>query len=86
MVHHYWLEGNAGIFAEDSVVEVPLDVGHTVRRVKKSVVLEDGTAVEKEEDSWEELPDREGKELEYYSKNYEGWTNLGSLVSASQTK
>lgn len=76
MVHHYWLEGNAGIFAEDSVVEVPLDVGHTVRRVKKSVVLEDGTAVEKEEDSWEELPDREDKELEYYSKNYEGWARL----------
>ncbi len=76
IVHHYWLDGNCAIFAEDSTVEVPIDVGHTRVVNKKSVVQEDGTPTEVMEESWVESPDREDQELAYYSKNYQGWSRL----------
>lgn len=76
IVHHYWLDGNVSIFAEDSTVDVPLDIGHTVQRSKKSVIQEDGSPSEIEEEAWVESDDREQKELDYYSKNYQGWARL----------
>lgn len=76
IVHHYWLDGNCAIFAEDSTVDVPYDVGHTRQVNKKSVVQENGSAVELDEETWIERSDRETKELTYYSKNYQGWARL----------
>jgi hypothetical protein len=76
MVHHYWLDGNCAIFAEDSTVDVPLDVGHQVQRTKKSVIQEDGSPEERVEEDWVETDDREQQELDYYSKNYNGWHRL----------
>lgn len=76
IVHHYWLDGNCLIFAEDSTVDVPLDVGHLRQIQKKAVVQEDGSAVEREEETWVEKDDREAQELTYYSKNYQGWARL----------
>jgi len=73
---HYWLDGNVFIFAEDSTVNVPDDVGHDVQRLKKSVLKEDGTGEEVEEEVFEERPDREDRELAYYQKHYQGWSRL----------
>jgi hypothetical protein len=76
MVHHYWLDGNCAIFAEDSTVDVPFDIGHLQQVTKKSYVQNDGTAVEREEEVWVEKSDREAQEMAYYSKNYKGWHRL----------
>lgn len=73
---HYWLDGNVFIFAEDSAVDVPVDVGHKVERKKKAVLHEDGSAEEYEEEETEEHPDREDRELAYYQKLYQGWSRL----------
>jgi len=73
---HYWLDGNVFIFAEDSNVDVPVDVGHKVERVKKSVLRDDGEGEEIEQESVEEHPDREDRELAYYHKHYKGWSRL----------
>jgi len=72
MVHHYWLDGNCFIFAEDSAVEVPQQIGYD-RRIR-SVVTDEGEAVEEEE--WAEKGTRETEELAYYAKHYEGWSKL----------
>jgi len=74
--HHYWLDGNVFFFAEDSTVDVPPQVGHKVEKVPRAVLHEDGTGSEYEEDSINELPDREDRELAYYQKNYQGWSKL----------
>lgn len=76
VVHHYWLDGNCAIFAEDSTVDVPYDIGHTRQIRKKSVLREDGTPSEAVEESWVEKADREDQELVFYSKNYQGWARL----------
>lgn len=76
IVHHYWLDGNCAIFAEDSTVDVPYDVGHTQQINKKSVLRDDGTPAEMVEEAWVEKSDRDQRELEYYSKNYKGWDRL----------
>jgi hypothetical protein len=76
MVHHYWLDGLAAIFAEDSVVEVPPEVGHTLKRIKTAILTDDGQPIEKEDTAWVEDEDREHKDLEYYRKNYLGWEKL----------
>lgn len=70
--HHYWLDGNVFLFAEDGTVDVPAEVGHQVE--KRSVLNEDGSG--REEDSISELPDREDRELAYYQKHYKGWDKL----------
>jgi hypothetical protein len=73
---HYWLDGNVFLFAEDSTVEVPEDVGHKLERKKKAVLNEDGSADEYEVDEIEEHPDKEDRELAYYQKHYQGWSRL----------
>jgi hypothetical protein len=74
--HHYWLDGNTFFFAEDSAVDVPADVGHTVNKRQKAVLEEDGTPTEYEEEDVQEMGDREERELAYYQKNYQGWAKL----------
>jgi hypothetical protein len=65
------LDGNAIIFAQDGVVQVPVNVGH--KRVVVSTV-ENGEAIEKE--TWEPKPNQAELELEYYQKHYKGWEKL----------
>ena len=74
--HHYWLDGNVFFFAEDSVVEVPPEVGYKIDKVPRAVLNDDGTGSEFEDESVEEHPDREDRELAYYQKNYQGWSKL----------
>ncbi len=76
-VHHYWLDGSIFIFAEDSTVDVPQDVGYEQRQIgTRSVVDEDGNAKEEPEVSWVEKTDREEQELAYYQRHYKGWDKL----------
>lgn len=74
--HHYWLDGTAAIFAEDSAVDVPPEVGYEKRQIKMAVLLEDGSAGEATQEQWEEREDRETQELQHYAKNYMGWARL----------
>lgn len=74
--HHYWLDGTSVIFAEDSQVEIPAQVGYEPTQVKMAVLQEDGTAGEAVQDSWREREDREQQELTYYEKNYQGWSRI----------
>lgn len=76
MVHHYWLDGIAVIFAEDGEVQVPPDVGRQKRVVKTAVLDENGEATERENVVWEEDENTAEKEFEYYSKNYQGWEKI----------
>lgn len=75
-VHHYWLDGTVHIFAEDSEVQVPAEIGHNRQLVQQSVLTEDGEAVEKEDEQWIEKDNREEEELEHYQKHYQGWSRL----------
>jgi len=75
-VHHLWLDGTAAIFAEDSEVPIPPEVGYTEQMVTKSVVTEHGEAVEQNEKGYVEKDNREEEELEHYRKNYKGWDRL----------
>lgn len=74
--HHYHLDGNVFIFAEDGTVDVPADVGHKVNKKVKSILDDDGNPVEQVEEDLEEMQDREDKELAYYQKHYKGWDRL----------
>lgn len=74
--HHYWLDGTVFFFAEDSSVEVPAEVGHSVEKRPHAVLTDDGSCEEYEEDALRELPDREDHELAYYQKHYQGWSKL----------
>lgn len=76
MVHHYWLDGMCCVFAEDSSVDVPQEVGYTREGVKMAFLTDDGEAVERTEAQWVEKPDREDEEFKYYRKNYKGWSKL----------
>jgi len=76
MVHHFWLDGIAVIFAEDSTVDVPPEVGHTLKRVKTAVLTESGEPVEHEDNVWVEKEDQADREFEYYRKNYKGWEKI----------
>ncbi len=76
MVHHYWLDGMAVIFAEDGHVEVPPEVGHTRKRVKTAVLLDSGEPVEQIDDVWTEDENTSQKEFEYYRKHYQGWEKI----------
>lgn len=75
-VHHYWLDGNAFFFAEDSEVQVPTEVGYEQQTVKQDILNEDGSTGEVEEAGWVERKDRDERELAYYQKNYKGWDRL----------
>jgi hypothetical protein len=76
LVHHYWLDGTVVIFAEDSAVSVPNDVGYEHKVNKVSVLTDDGEAVEEDEGAWIEKPNREEEELAYYQRHYKGWDRL----------
>jgi hypothetical protein len=75
-VHHYWLDGVCWIFAEDSVVQVPEEVGYTKRVSPKSTLKESGEAVEETDVQWSENESREEEELAYYQKHYQGLERL----------
>jgi len=74
--HHYWLDGTAAIFAEDSAVDVPPEIGYEKHQIKMAVLLEDGTSGEATQEQWEEREDRETQELHHYAKNYMGWARI----------
>jgi hypothetical protein len=76
MVHHYWLDGTSCIFAEDSTVEVPPEVGYETKQVKLSVLQEDGSPTEITSESLEPRADKDTQELNYYAKNYLGWDRI----------
>lgn len=77
MVHHYWLDGGVFVFAEDSNVDVPPDVGFDKKKVGvKSEVTAKGEAKEEPEYGYIERDDREDQELSYYKKHYNGWDRL----------
>ncbi len=73
--HHYWLDGNTFFFAEDSTVEVPLNIGHKLSKVKTAYVDDTGAHDEGDVIS-EEKEDRDDLELAYYQKHYQGWDRL----------
>jgi hypothetical protein len=75
-VHHLWLDGTCPIFAEDSDVQVPPDVGYREQTVPKNVLMEDGEAKEVLEKGYIEKDNREEEELSYYQKHYQGWDRL----------
>lgn len=76
MVHHYWLDGAAVVFAEDGAVDTPMDVGYE-RRVNVLRTLDsEGNPLEREEETWSPKGDLETAELAYYQKHYEGWERL----------
>lgn len=75
-VHHYWLDGGSVIFAEDSDVEVPQEIGYEKQTRKESVISESGDPEERSESYWVERDDREEQELLYYQKHYRGWERL----------
>jgi hypothetical protein len=67
MVHHYWLDGSVFAFAEDSSVDVPDDLGYEKQDLgTKSVITDDGEAVEEPDSALIEKSDREEQELAYY--------------------
>lgn len=76
IVHHYWLDGTVAIFAEDSDVPVPQDVGYERQQSTKSVLREDGTPVEEPTEEWVERGDRDQQELVHYAKHYPGWNRI----------
>jgi hypothetical protein len=83
--HHYWLDGNVFIFAEDGAVDVPEDVTHEFRRKTSAVLDEDGVPGEVEEVEAAEYPDAEDRELAYFQKHYKGWDRL-VIIPIDQVK
>lgn len=68
---------NCFIFAEDSTVEVPDEVGFEVKKVGKiSKVTDEGETVEEDDVVRVPRPDRKEQELAYYQERYQGWSNL----------
>lgn len=77
MVHHYWLDGGVFVFAEDSEVELPNEVGYTKTQIGvKSIITPYGDAVETPEYGYTENPEKDEEELAYYQKKYSGWSKL----------
>jgi hypothetical protein len=68
---------NCFIFAEDSEVDVPAELGYDQKQVGvKYIVTEDGEAKEEPEIGLVEREDRENQELGHYQKEYKGWDRL----------
>lgn len=86
-VHHYWLDGSVFIFAEDSTVDVPQNIGYEQKIVDTHSFIreEDGEAIEEPEYAWVERQDREDQELAYYQKHYKGWDRI-ILLPIDQVK
>jgi len=76
MVHHYWLDGTVAIFAEDSAVDTPMNVGHDLRVEARSRLTDDGEPQEFKEEIWTPKNNAEAEELAYYQKNYQGWDRI----------
>lgn len=74
--HHYNLDGNVFLFAEDGSVDVPANVGHKIDKNVKSTLDEEGNGHEEVEESITEMEDREDRELAYYQEHYKGWDKL----------
>jgi len=75
-VHHYWLDGTCSIFAEDSEVQVPPEVGYHQEWTSHSIVTDEGEAIEQKDKVFVEKENREEEELSYYQKHYKGWDRL----------
>lgn len=75
-VHHYWLDGNVFLFAEDSSVDIPVDIGNRVERRPKAVLNEDGSGTETDEEVVSPYDDHEERDMAYYQKHYKGWSKL----------
>ena len=75
-VHHLWLDGTVFIFAEDSEVQVPAEVGHDKQVETRSTLTEDGEAREDHEEVWVTKDNREDEEFAYYQKHYQGWQRI----------
>ena len=67
---------NCAIFAEDSSVETPMDVGYARNVQAVAELTEGGDVVEYEKEVWTPKENVEDAELEYYRKNYKGWNRL----------
>ena len=76
MVHHYWLDGGVFVFAEDSTVDVPDEIGYDHQVGVRSVLTEEGETKEEKEVNLVEREDRENQELSFYQKHYDGWDRL----------
>lgn len=76
MVHHYWLDGTCAVFAEDSTVEVPDEIGYETKLVKQAVLHEDGQTEEYVQSVRVAKATKEEDELSYYAKNYQGWSRI----------
>jgi len=76
IVHHYWLDGSVAVFAEDSEVPIPENLGYSTEVRTASVILDDGTPVERPVRVRVAQPDKEQQEFLHYQKNYKGWSRL----------
>lgn len=76
ILREYWLHGNAIIFAEDSDLPLPDDIGHKIDKSIKSMLSEEGLLVEQEEETLTPYPDKDDRELAHFQKNYKGWDKL----------
>lgn len=76
IVHHYWLDGTASCFAEDSDVEVPESVGYDQTYQTQSHLTDDGETQEVQVPTLVERPTKEQEELAYYQRHYKGWEKL----------
>ncbi len=74
--HHYHLDGNVFIFAEDGTVEVPAEVGQTTVKQASAVLADDGTTREVVTEESVDYEDREDRELAYYQRHYKGWDKI----------
>jgi hypothetical protein len=75
-VKHVWLDGTVAMFAEDSNVQVPPEVGYNESIVTQSILTEDGETIEQPQKAYTEKDGREEEELAYYQKHYQGWDRL----------
>lgn len=76
VVHHLWLDGTSVVFAEDSDVEVPPDVGFEKKTFVRSFLTDSGETVEKRVQGYVEKETKEEEELAFYQKHYRGWERL----------
>lgn len=76
IVHHYWLDGTVAVFAEDSAVDTPMDVGHDLSYDIHRTVDAEGNPVEDPVEIWQPRQDLEDRELTHYQRNYKGWDRI----------
>lgn len=84
-VLHYWLDGAIGLWAEDSDVQVPPEVGYDETESVESFLDDDGNPVERVQKTYVEKPSRSDDELVYLHKHYQGWSKI-TLIPVDQLK